>query len=88
MSEVQLPNQLNGPWDHLLILTYGMDLPFFEYALLRELPARCRNRIVLGDGAHLLEISEAHARDGLARAMNHRYVADVNYSAVVDRIPL
>jgi hypothetical protein len=76
MSEVQLPNQLNGPWDHLLILTYGMDLPFFEYALLRELPARCRNRIVLGDGAHLLEISEAHARDGLARAMNHRYVAE------------
>ena len=80
MSEVQLPNQLNGPWDHLLILTYGMDLPFFEYALLRELPARCRNRIVLGDGAHLLEISEAHARDGLARALNHRYVAEGIFS--------
>ncbi|PDW05101.1 hypothetical protein [Candidatus Viridilinea mediisalina] len=80
MSEVQLPEQIKGPWDHLLILTYGMDLPFFEHTLLRELPARCRNRIVLGDGAHLLEISEAHVRDGLARAMNHRYVAEGIFS--------
>src|SRR4051794_19785080 len=76
MSELPLPEQLKGSWDHTLILTYGMDLAFFEQTIMRQLPARCRNRIILGDGVHFLEACADNQQSGLARTVNHRYVAE------------
>ena len=76
MNDLLLPDQLKGPWEHLLILTYGADLPFFENALSRQLSPRCRNRIILMDGTHYLRTCHMHARDGLARQLNQRYVVD------------
>ncbi|MEI7768418.1 MAG: hypothetical protein WCI67_00440 [Chloroflexales bacterium] len=76
MSELPLPEQFTGPWEHLLILTYGMDLPFFEQTLLRELSARCRNRIILSDGQHFLDACALYQQNALARYFNQRYVAE------------
>ncbi len=76
MSELPLPEQFIGPWEHLLILTYGMDLPFFEQTLLREVSSRCRNRIILGDGQHFLDACALYQQNGLARYFNQRYVAE------------
>lgn len=76
MSDLPLPEQFKGPWEHLLILTYGMDLPFFEQALLREVSSRCRNRIILGDGQHFLDACALYQQNGLARYFNQRYVAE------------
>jgi hypothetical protein len=81
---LQIPLAFKGNWDHLLILTYGAELPFFESALWRETSARCKNKIILADGAHYLEIMERNARNGLARYLNQRYVFDgifCSYSA-------
>src|SRR5436305_14584225 len=80
MSDLQIPTLLKGPWDQALLLSYGMDLPFFEQTILRELPARCRNRIILADGQHFLDVCATSHRDGLARAFNHRYVAEGVYA--------
>lgn len=76
MTELQLPEQLRGPWHHALILTYGADIPFFENALWRQFSARCRNKIILADGQCYLEACANYARSGLARHLNQRYVAE------------
>ena len=34
MSTLELPPQLRGPWEHALIMTYGLDVAFFERTLL------------------------------------------------------
>ncbi len=75
MNELKLPDQLKGSWHNALILTYGMDIPFFESALLSEFSARCRNKIILADGRHYLKASANYAQSGLVRHMNQRYVA-------------
>ena len=76
MTELQLPEQLKGPWHHALILTYGADIPFFENALWRQFSARCRNKIILADGQCYLEACTNYARSGLVRHLNQRYVAE------------
>lgn len=76
MTELQLPEQLRGPWHHALILTYGADIPFFENALWQQFSARCRNKIILADGQCYLEACANYARSGLARHLNQRYVAE------------
>lgn len=76
MSEIKVPELFQGTWDHVLILTYGANLPFWENALWGQLPARCRNRIILADGKSYLGACVSYARDGLIRRLNHQYVAD------------
>jgi hypothetical protein len=76
VDELKLPEQLDGPWDHVLILTYGADIPFFENALWGQLKTRCRNKIVLADGHRYLEACATYARTGLVRHLNQRYVAE------------
>jgi len=75
MSALELPEQLKGPWDHALILSYGLDIPFFERALWYQFPARCRNKIILADGQQYLQVSDAYSQQrGLVRHMNQLYV--------------
>lgn len=76
MSALEIPEQLKGPWDHLLIMTYGADLPFFERTLWQQLAGRCRNKIILVDGQHYLEACALYARkEGLVNHLNQSYVA-------------
>ena len=76
MNALKLPEQLQGPWHHALILTYRMDIPFFENALWRQFSTRCRNKIILADGQRYLEACANHARRGLVRHLNQQYVAE------------
>lgn len=76
MNEIKVPELFQGTWDHVLILTYGANLPFWENALWGQLPARCRNRIILADGRSYLDACAGYARDGLIRRLNHQYIAD------------
>ncbi len=76
MNELKLPEQLGGPWEHVLILTYGLDIPFFEAALWSQFSARCRNKIILADGQRYLESCATYARGGLVRYLNQRYIAE------------
>lgn len=75
MNTLELPEQLRGPWDHVLILTYGVDISFFERSLWPQLPARCRNKIILADGLRYLQKCESYAQQkGLVRHLNQSYV--------------
>jgi len=71
-----LPDQFKGPWENVLIVTYGADLPFWEGVLWRELSAQCRNKIVLVDGKRFLAACNTYAESGLVRRLNHQYVAE------------
>lgn len=75
-AELRLPELLRGPWDHAVLLSYGIDLPFFERALARQLPPTCRNRILLGDERTYLASCDAYARGGLVRSANRTYIAE------------
>jgi hypothetical protein len=37
-DDLELPNLLGGPWEHALLLSFGINLPFFERALAAQLP--------------------------------------------------
>jgi hypothetical protein len=76
VSELQLPEELKGAWEHALFMSYGADLPFFERTLARQLPAGCRNRIVLADRRQYLAACIHYARGGQVRTLNQQYVAD------------
>jgi hypothetical protein len=81
VDALKLPEQLIGPWRHALILTYGINIPFFENALWSQFNAGCRNKIILGDGRCYLEACASYAESGLARHINQRYVADGIFSS-------
>src|SRR6266699_2347741 len=75
MNTLEIPEQLKGPWDHVLILTYGLGVPFFERSLWQQFAARCRNKIILADGRYYLQSCAAYAQQkGLVRHMNQSYV--------------
>lgn len=76
MSELEIPNALEGNWEHCVILTYGADLPFFENALLRQFHASCRNRLVLADGQQFQEACVSYAEARMVRGLNRQYVAE------------
>jgi hypothetical protein len=78
MSDLEIPNQFSGPWDHLLILTFGADFQFFESrAIWSQISNRCRNRIVMADGASFLETCSVLANQPeLLHRMNKEFVAD------------
>lgn len=77
-----VPERLKGPWEHALVLTYGLDLPFFERSLWPQLDPRCRNRIILADGRRYLEACARYAESavqrppGEIRYLNRAYVAE------------
>jgi hypothetical protein len=75
-ADVALPTLLAGPWEHVLVLSYGLDLPFYERAIAPELPSGCRNRILLGDERTYLASCDRLAATGLVRHANTRYVAE------------
>lgn len=76
MSVLELPPQLRGSWEHALIMTYGLDVAFFERTLLPLFSSECRNKIVLVDGAHFLEICARSARsEGQLLHFNQAYLA-------------
>lgn len=76
MDEIRLPEQLAGPWNHALFLTFGANIPFFENVLWRQLSSRCRNKIILADGELLLTAYEQYAASGLVRYVNHQYIVE------------
>jgi hypothetical protein len=80
MNELELPEKLKGSWHHALILTYGLDIPFFENALWRQFGARCRNKIILADGRRYQDACANYAHGGLVRHLNQSYVAEGVYA--------
>lgn len=76
MNTIELPRQLNGPWNHCLILTYTIDIPFFENALWREFAKSCRNKVLLADGQEFLTACEAYAETGIVHLLNQQYIAE------------
>ncbi len=76
VPELELPLALSGSWEHALILSYGLDLPFFERMILPNLPGTCRNRILLGDEKTYLGSCDHFADSGLVRHANSQYVAE------------
>lgn len=80
MDRLELPNQLKGSWDHCLIMSYGVDIPFFEHALWGQFATTCRNKIILADGQEILAEYESYADSGLVRMLNQQYVADGIFS--------
>lgn len=75
MNTVKVPELLKGPWEHVLFVTYGADIPFYENALRPQLSPSCRNQIILADGERFLEACSNYAKNGLARYLNQQYVA-------------
>lgn len=76
MNELVVPDQLAGPWHNALIMTYGMDIPFFEGTLWRAFRGTCRNKIVLADGDQMLKAFEQYASGGVVRMLNQQYIAE------------
>lgn len=76
MSELEIPNALEGDWEHCVILTYCADLPFFENALLGQFQASCRNKLVLADGLQFLDACASYAEARMVRGLNRQYVAE------------
>jgi hypothetical protein len=75
MNALELPEQLKGSWEHALILTYGLNIPFFERSLWHQFAACCRNKIILSDGQQYIQASKDYAQQqGLVRHMNQLYV--------------
>jgi len=70
VTRLRVPDLLRGAeWEHALVLTYSLDLTFYERDLGRTL-ARVPNRVVLADGAawqSTLTTSLAAARACTAR---------------------
>ncbi|WP_229402928.1 hypothetical protein [Micromonospora okii] len=78
MSDVPVivvPEQIQGSWTNLVVLTYSAHLDFFETHLLRQL-SRVPNRIVLADDRRLADQFATAARSGqrLGQA-NRTYLA-------------
>lgn len=65
---------IQGPWQHVVITTFGLDLGFFERAVLPQV-AQARGRLLLADTDHLLAHQAAAARGRLVRHLNHSYLA-------------
>jgi hypothetical protein len=75
ISRLEIPEQLRGQWDNVLILSFGIDIPFFERTLWPQFAARCRNKIILADSQQFLQRCEDYAREaGRVRHLNQSYV--------------
>ncbi|MDY0340540.1 MAG: hypothetical protein RBS17_04945 [Coriobacteriia bacterium] len=75
MDRLNIPEQLKGAWDSMLVLTYGAQLDFYENALVRQLQDRCRNRVILCDDELYRSVCQQVAETpGLLRTVNQRYV--------------
>jgi hypothetical protein len=77
MNLLKIPEEIKGRWQHALILTYGLDIPFFENGLWRQFGKACNNKIILADGKRYLQTCESYANSkGLIRHLNQHYVAE------------
>src|SRR5438105_3054499 len=74
MRPLEVPKEVTGEWDHLLILTYTWDIQFLEVGLWPQLTS-IRNKLVLADGFHYLESCIQCARGAFAKRLNREYVA-------------
>lgn len=64
MTRLRVPDLLRGgEWEHALVLTYSLDLSFYERDLGRSL-TRVPNRVVLADARRLAEHFDDIARGG------------------------
>ena len=74
LAPLNLADEITGPWRHAVFTTFGVDLGFFEQAVLPLIP-RARARVVLADHDHLLGHQSVAVRDGIVRHWNHSYLA-------------
>jgi hypothetical protein len=81
VKPLELPPLLNGPWKHCLILTYGVNIPFYENSLWKQLGRHCHNNIILADGGQYLESSAVYAEKEPVRLLNQKYVVDGFYAS-------
>lgn len=76
MNVLELPIRLKGAWDHALIMTYGLDISFFERTLLPQFATCCRNKIILADGQHYLDACTQYAqKEAQIYHFNQSYIA-------------
>ena len=71
---IHIPEELEGPWSHAVILTFNANLAFFESAISRKL-GTARNRIILADDAMLAEAFAEAAQAHELRHVNAGYLA-------------
>jgi hypothetical protein len=76
ITPLELPTLFKGDWENMVILTYGADIPFFEKVLMRSIPKRCKNIVILADGQRFLQANEDLVKNDLAAYLNRRYVLD------------
>ncbi|MFL5796555.1 MAG: hypothetical protein ACJ77A_01315 [Actinomycetota bacterium] len=72
-DRINLSQAIQGPWRHAVLMTFGLDLGFFERAVLPQL-GQTRGRLVLADHEQLLAHQMAAARGRLVRQLNRSYV--------------
>src|SRR5947209_5565619 len=73
MERMNVARELQGPWQHAIITTYGLDLAFFERAILPQL-SQARGRVILADSQLLLSHQAEAARGRMVRQANRSYV--------------
>lgn len=81
MERIEIPKRLNGRWKHVLIMTFGCDLAFFENGLLRQFSSLCSNKILIVDGHQYLKSVENYVQNGyvenhLIRHVNRHYLVE------------
>ena len=73
---LEIPLLLNGPWKHCLILTYGVNVPFFENSLWREFGRNCHNQIIITKGNSYLKSTSLYAEKEQVRLLNQKYLVE------------
>lgn len=73
-TRINMADAIQGAWEHVVITSFGVDLGFFERAILPQL-AQTRGRLILADADHLLVHHADAARGRLVRHLNRGYHA-------------
>lgn len=72
-GRINLSEAIQGSWRHVVVMTFGLDLGFFERAILPQL-AQVRARLILADRDQYLVHQAAAARGRFVRQLNRSYV--------------
>ena len=87
-TRINMAEAIRGPWEHIVITSFGVDLGFFERAILPQL-AHTRGRLILADADHLLAHHADAARGRFVRYLNRGYhtggihVAGVSHAKLI-----
>jgi len=74
LTDIQLGDRLSGPFEYALVLTYSLQLDWFERWFLPRLGSQTNKRIVLADQHRLVEEMDQAAKWGRVRAAQRGYL--------------